>query len=115
MVALLKGKKRYILNPPEACKHLGIISDPDHPSFRHSIIDWSDIRQAKSNNFHKAKAIDTVVYAGEVLYIPSYWFHYVVSLDYSIQCNSRSGPPPNQEGKAVVKTCLSLKRNVKDV
>ena len=32
-----------------------------------------------------------VVRAGEVLYIPSYWFHYIVSLDQSVQCNTRSG------------------------
>ena len=28
---------------------------------------------------------------GEILYIPSYWFHYIVSQDASIQCNARSG------------------------
>jgi hypothetical protein len=28
---------------------------------------------------------------GEMLYIPSFWFHYIVSQDASIQCNARSG------------------------
>ena len=32
-----------------------------------------------------------VLAMGEVLYIPSYWFHYIVSQDASIQCNARSG------------------------
>ncbi len=36
-------------------------------------------------------AIDTVLKAGEVLYIPSHWFHYIVSLQKSAQCNVRSG------------------------
>ena len=27
------------------------------------------------------------------MYIPSFWFHYIVSLDTNIQCNSRSGTP----------------------
>jgi hypothetical protein len=28
---------------------------------------------------------------GDILYIPSYWFHYIISQDTSIQCNGRSG------------------------
>ena len=36
-------------------------------------------------------SIDTVLKAGEVLYIPSHWFHYIVSLQKSAQCNVRSG------------------------
>jgi hypothetical protein len=28
---------------------------------------------------------------GEALYIPSFWFHYIISQDSSIQCNARSG------------------------
>lgn len=36
-------------------------------------------------------AVDTVLKAGEVLYIPSHWFHYIISLQKSAQCNTRSG------------------------
>jgi hypothetical protein len=72
MVAMLKGSKRYILNPPEACNKLGILSEMKHPSFRHSIYDWSDLEFAKKH-FHKVPAIDTIVRTGEVLYIPSFW------------------------------------------
>ena len=38
-----------------------------------------------------AQVIDTVLKAGEVLYIPSNWFHYIISLQKSTQCNTRSG------------------------
>ena len=106
MVAMIKGAKRYILNPPRMCKMLGIISDMKHPSYRHSVIDWSDIEQAKSKGFDKVDAIDTIVQTGEVLYIPSYWFHYIVSLKYSVQCNTRSGSPPNSEGQEDIDLCL---------
>ena len=106
MVAMLKGSKRYILNPPWTCKHLGIISDKKHPSYRHSVIDWSDITQARSRGFAKVDAIDTILRTGQVLYIPTYWFHYMVSLQYSIQCNSRSGSPPHHEGANHVQLCL---------
>lgn len=106
MVAMLKGEKRYILNPPWTCKQLSIIADRKHPSYRHSVIDWSDLGQALSRGFTKVDAIDTVVRTGEVLYIPTYWFHYMVSLRYSIQCNSRSGTPPHHEGANHVQLCM---------
>lgn len=106
MVAMLRGEKRYILSPPSACKKLGIITDVRHPSFRHSIIDWSDPKQAKQAGFRDVDAIDTIVRTGEVLYIPSYWFHYIASLKISIQCNSRSGSPPNREGESVIDDCM---------
>jgi hypothetical protein len=98
MVVMLKGRKRYILNPPSACEKLGIIADRQHPSFRHSVIDWSSIPQAVASGFQDVPAIDTVINTGEVLYIPSYWFHYIMSLEYSVQCNSRHGSPPKGEG-----------------
>ncbi|CAN0540060.1 unnamed protein product [Ectocarpus sp. 12 AP-2014] len=41
-VIMLRGRKRYLLNPPRACPSLGIITEKAHPSFRHSDIDWSD-------------------------------------------------------------------------
>lgn len=33
-----------------------------------------DLEQAKSNHFDQVPAIETVVHAGEVLYIPAFWF-----------------------------------------
>ena len=109
MVAMLKGTKRYILAPPRACSMLGIIDDVNHPSYRHSVIDWSDIEQAKSHNFDKIDAIDTIVRNGEVLYIPSYWFHYIISLEHSIQCNTRAGSPEHNEGQLEIEKCLNRK------
>jgi len=107
MVAMLKGAKRYILTPPSSCPKLQLIADRKHPSFRHSTTDWSDPADAKSHfAFPEAEAIDTIVREGEVLYIPSYWIHYIVSLKYSIQCNTRSGSPPNHEGEDHVSKCM---------
>lgn len=113
MVAMIKGQKRYILTPPYTCEYLGIISNRKHTSFRHSIIDWSNVDECKAAHFDKVAAIDTIVKEGEVLYIPSYWFHYPVSLQYSIQCNSRSGSPPHGEGQDEIEECMSYKFDVK--
>lgn len=41
--------------------------------------------------------------AGDVLYIPHYWFHYIISLGTNYQCNSRSGH--NTVGAADLKKC----------
>ena len=107
MVAMLKGAKRYILTPPSSCSSLQLIADRKHPSFRHSTTDWSDPADARDHfSPPEAAAIDTIVREGEVLYIPSYWIHYIVSLKYSIQCNTRSGSPPNHEGEDHVAKCM---------
>eukprot|EP00615_Pteridomonas_danica_P004652 CAMPEP_0114341580 /NCGR_PEP_ID=MMETSP0101-20121206/9144_1 /TAXON_ID=38822 ORGANISM="Pteridomonas danica, Strain PT" /NCGR_SAMPLE_ID=MMETSP0101 /ASSEMBLY_ACC=CAM_ASM_000211 /LENGTH=473 /DNA_ID=CAMNT_0001475235 /DNA_START=147 /DNA_END=1568 /DNA_ORIENTATION=- len=115
MVAMLKGAKRYILTPPSECKKLSLIKDKQHPSYRHSVTDWSNPEEASEDGFHDAMAIDTILHEGEVLYIPSYWIHYIASLDYSIQCNSRSGSPPNQEGGDHIHKCMSGPNSEKDI
>lgn len=106
MIAMVRGAKRYILTPPSTCGELGIIADRKHPSYRHSIIDWSDPAEAEAHGFARVAAIDTVVHTGEILYVPSFWFHYIISLNYSIQCNSRSGTPPRGEGKQDIESCF---------
>lgn len=96
MIVMLKGVKRYILAPPGACEQVQLIPDKDDPSYRHSKLDWSNMTVARDNHFDKTPALDTIVREGEVLFVPSYWLHYIVSLEYSIQCNSRFGPPEDE-------------------
>jgi hypothetical protein len=109
MVAMVKGAKRYILNPPTACGQLDVIADSAHPSYRHSVVDWSDPGQAEERGFGRVEAVDTILRAGEVLYIPSYWFHYIVSTRYSIQCNARSGVSVGDQGHEHIEKCLGAK------
>jgi hypothetical protein len=112
MIAMIRGKKRYILTPPESCRHLSILKSRQHPSYRHSTIDWSNLTQAREHRFAEVQSIDTIVHAGEVLYVPSFWFHYIVSLEYSIQCNSRSGFPANMRGYDAIRArdCMDQQR-----
>ena len=113
MILMLRGAKRYILTPPQSCDQVELIPDPDHPSYRHSQVDWSNITDAKKHNFDKVDAIDTIVRAGEVLYVPSYWMHYIISLSMSIQCNSRFGPNESLEAYEPIKQCFErdMKKN----
>jgi Cupin-like domain len=110
MVAMLKGAKRYILSPPNQCSKLGIFTEKRSPIYRHSLLNFGHIphlRNASITGMSKeerawleraasSQALETVLKQGEVLYIPSHWFHYIVSLQKSAQCNVRSGI--DQEG-----------------
>jgi ribosomal protein L16 Arg81 hydroxylase len=52
-------------------------------------------------------ATELVLSSGEILYIPSFWFHYIVSQDASIQCNARSGS--SSKGSEGISKCLNKK------
>ena len=90
MIAMLKGHKRYVLMHPRECANVYLASKK-HPSGRHSLVDWARVDAKKFPKFLESKAMETIVSAGEVLYVPSFWIHYPISLDVSVQCNCRSG------------------------
>lgn len=107
MVAMMVGAKRYVLSPPNACRNLGIVTRRQHPVFRHSLLNFGYLNLLDSEDpevktmpdeerawlevARDSMAVETVLKAGEVLYIPSHWFHYITSLQKSAQCNTRSG------------------------
>lgn len=90
MVAMISGAKRYILSPPKECSKLGIFTDQQSPIFRHPLLNFGHINYLnnsthQSMNGHsmspeerawlgrasQAQAVETVLKAGEVLYIVS--------------------------------------------
>jgi len=107
MVAMMVGAKRYVLSPPKACPKLGIVTRRRHPVFRHSLLNFGYLNLLDSDDpevqtmpkeerawlevAKESMAVETILKAGEVLYIPSHWFHYITSLQKSAQCNTRSG------------------------
>jgi len=103
MVAMILGAKRYILAPPRECSKLGIVSERGNAIFRHSLLNFGHINHLNTKSgisdeerswlelASRSKAIDTILKEGEVLYIPSHWFHYITSVQKSAQCNVRSG------------------------
>jgi hypothetical protein len=104
MIAMVTGAKRYILSPPRECSNLGLFTQQKSPIRRHSVLNFghisrlndpesgmSDKERAWLERASRSQAIDTVLKKGEVLYIPSHWFHYIVSIQKSGQCNVRSG------------------------
>lgn len=103
MVAMITGAKRYILSPPKECSKLGIVTARGNTLFRHSLLNFGHISHLETSEdipgqergwlerSKTALAVETVLKAGEVLFIPSHWFHYIISLQKSAQCNVRSG------------------------
>ena len=89
-IALLGGERRYILAHPNQCSKLALFPN-GHPSARHSAVDWSDPDLARFPIFHEALVNEVVMQAGDVMYLPTNWFHYIISLDLNFQCNTRSG------------------------
>ncbi len=75
-----------------------------HPSARHSAVVWSNLTEVSQYpNLMSSRATEVVLSMGELLYLPSYWFHYIISQDASIQCNARSGE--STEGKEYIEKC----------
>ena len=62
-----------------------------HPSARHSAVDWSDPDLESYPTFADARVNEVVMLPCDVLYLPTNWFHFIVSLELNMQCNTRSG------------------------
>jgi len=89
-IALLMGKRRYILGHPSNCDKMALLP-MKHPSARHSAVDYTNPDLEQFPEFAKAKSNEVVLQAGQVLYLPTNWFHFIVSLELNMQCNTRSG------------------------
>ena len=114
-IVVLGGARRYIVSRPNQCPNLGLYPT-GHPSARHSRVDWTtaledyqklekyegplaqsddpswiEYRNSLSRLVNNATSTEVILQAGDVLYLPSYWFHYIISLTTNMQCNTRSG------------------------
>ncbi|KAL3793097.1 hypothetical protein HJC23_005599 [Cyclotella cryptica] len=89
-INVLYGQRRYILAHPNQCSNMNLLPR-GHPSARHSAVDWSDPDLEAFPEFEKARVNEIVLQPGDVLYLPTNWFHYIISLELNFQCNTRSG------------------------
>lgn len=89
-VIMLGGLRRWILAHPSQCMNMHML-DSTHPSGRHSAVDWSNPDIEKYPKFAKVLGNEVILQPGDFLYVPTYWIHYIVSLNVNFQCNTRSG------------------------
>lgn len=101
------GKRRWILAAPDTCKDCYVIT-LDHPTmgpcFRHSEVDWGNPDLERFPRFANMRGHELILLPGEALYMPSYWLHQVVNLDFSLQCNGFS-TVKSERGTGVMKEC----------
>jgi len=72
MIALLGGERRYILSHPDECPNLALLPK-EHPSGRHSAVDWSNPDLEHYPQFRNARSNEIVLQPGDVLYLPTNW------------------------------------------
>ncbi|CAM9372864.1 unnamed protein product, partial [Ectocarpus sp. 13 AM-2016] len=84
MVAMVSGVRRWIMAHPNQCESMYLLPKA-HPSGRHSDVDWSNPDLEKFPEFPKASKV--LLKAGEVLYVPTQWFHYISNIGINAQCN----------------------------
>lgn len=101
-IALLGGSRRYIMAHPDQCEALQLYPQ-GHPSARHSQVDYTNPDLEKFPDFAKANSNEVIMQPGDVLYLPTNWFHYIVSLELNFQCNTRSGI--NYDYEDVINDC----------
>ncbi|RYE98645.1 MAG: hypothetical protein EOO41_02135 [Methanobacteriota archaeon] len=100
-IFMVRGRKRYILSSPQQCGNLHMMKSG--PSARHSSLDWTSDAGISALMDSGAEALEVILEAGDALYVPSFWFHFIVSLSVNVQCNARSGTPPH--GTAAIREC----------
>ena len=90
-IMIFGGERRYILGNPNQCKKMAL-HPVGHPSLRHSKVDWNNPQEWDENpEFKTALVNEVVLHAGDALYLPTAYFHYIVNLSLNYQCNARSG------------------------
>jgi hypothetical protein len=92
-VTVLGGERRYILAHPNQCGKMALYP-AGHPSARYSTVDWSNPDLEAFPQFGAAKGNEVVLQAGDSLFLPSLWFHHIISLSLNVQCGTRSGLDP---------------------
>lgn len=89
-VAALGGTRRWILSQPRECAH-AYLRPPGDPSARHSAVNWAAPDLETYPAFSDMTGTEVLLTPGDVLFVPSFWIHFIASLGFSAQCNSRSG------------------------
>ena len=103
-IAMMRGLRRWVLAPLSECSTMYILPK-NHPSGRHSEVDWSQPDLESFPEFPKTNVHEVILQPGDILYIPTSYIHYIVSLNVNIQCNTRSGTQDTPDDKVNLKKC----------
>ena len=89
-IVQIRGEKRWTLFPPNITDtHLHYYPFL-HPSHAQSQIDLTDVNKRLFEKFKGARGLSGVLKAGQVLYVPAFWTHFVEALSPTISFNAWS-------------------------
>lgn len=83
----LFGKKRWILFPPRDVPYLYLTRVLEASDFASSAIDLMDVDRVRFPLFENAVAVSVDVKAGQTLFLPEGWAHYVENLEPTLMVN----------------------------
>jgi hypothetical protein len=69
-----EGKIIIRLTPPKNYKYLDVFRDYEIIEFRSNIDIWN-VQEKYKNDYEEIKCLDIEVTAGQIIYIPAYWFY----------------------------------------
>ncbi|GAB1600352.1 hypothetical protein Ahia01_000313000 [Argonauta hians] len=99
LVAQLHGRKRWVLFPPEDTNNLYPTRIPYEESSVFSEVNIKVPDVAKYPKFKDCHAYVVTLNAGQVLYVPRHWWHFVECLEMSISANTWVEMPNDDESR----------------
>jgi hypothetical protein len=104
LLAQVRGRKRLVLYKPEDIA--GMYPNPFFSNSPHfsRLLDLSAVDPAAFPRFAEATPYECVVEEGEVLFMPTCWWHQVLSLDMAISVNYWWSPPLDYLHPLVLRT-----------
>lgn len=87
LLCLIYGKKQILLFPPEQSAHLYPYSKDSGHQYRFSPVDVKNPDLEKYPQFRETEPFEAVLSPGEMLFIPTRWWHYTYSLELNIAVN----------------------------
>jgi hypothetical protein len=91
---LTEGSVKIRLAPPKSSKYLNVENDYENFEFRSRINPWH-VQSNYKADFGKIKCLDIDVNAGQIVYIPAYWFYSIKFDSNATICNLQYKPYMN--------------------
>ena len=82
---ITSGKISIKLIPPKYSKYLDVQRDYENDEFYSPINPWN-VEQLYKADFGKVKVLDLELAAGDILFIPAYWFYSIKYVELSSIC-----------------------------
>ena len=91
---ITEGSVKIRLAPPKSIRYLNVENDYENFEFRSRVNPW-EVQAKYKGDFDKVKCLDIEVSAGQIVYIPAYWFYSIQFSTNATICNLQYKPYMN--------------------